>query len=102
MVLRTLRPMCQGTSAAAPGKRNYDKSIKYCSPIDGEELIDISCLVGFRKTLLREGISENASHIITNSRRKGTLSNYESAWRKWASWCLKQKIHPIRHMRRIL
>ena len=65
---------------------------KYCPPIDGGELIDTSSLTGFRKILLCEGISQNASYIITNSKRKGTLSNYESAWRKWASWCPEQKI----------
>ena len=52
MVPRTLKPLCQGTSAAAPGKRNSDKSKKYCPPIDGGELTDTSGLVGFRKTLL--------------------------------------------------
>ena len=82
MVPRTLKPLCQGNSAAAPGTRNSDKPKNYCPPIDGGERIDTSGLVCFRKTLLCEGISENASHIITNSRRKGTLSNYESAWRK--------------------
>ena len=86
MVPRTLKPLCQGTSAAAPGKRNSDKPKKYCPPIDGRKLIDISGQVSFMKTLLCGGISENASHIITNSRRKGTLSNYGSAWTKWASW----------------
>ena len=82
MVPTTLKPLSQGTSAAAPGKRDSDKPKKYCSPIYGGELIDTSGLVGFRKTLLCEGISENTSHIITNSRQEGTLSNYESAWRK--------------------
>ena len=85
MIPRILKPLCKRTSAAAPGTKNSYKSKKYCPPIDGGELIDTSGLVGFRKTLLHEGISENTSHIITNSRRKSTLSNYESAWRKWAS-----------------
>ena len=93
MVPRTLKPLCEETrAAAAPGTRNSDKPKIYCPPIDGGELIDTSGLVGVRKTLLCEGISENASHIITNSRRKGTLSNFESDWRKWASWCLEQKL----------
>ena len=95
MVPRTVKPLCQGTGAAAPGTRNSEKPKKYCPPTDGE-LIDTSGLVGFRKTLLCEGISENASHIIANSRRKGLLSNYESTWRKWASWCLERKIDPFR------
>ena len=80
MVLSAPKPLCQGTSAAAPRKKNSDEPKKYCSLIDGAELIDISGLVDFRKTLLCEEISEKASHIITNSERKRTLSNYESAW----------------------
>ena len=65
MVTITLKSLRQGPSAAAPGKRNSDKPKRYCPPIDEGELIGTSGLVGFRKTLLCEGISENASHIIT-------------------------------------
>ena len=92
MVPRTLKPLCQGSSAAATETGNSDKTKKYCLSIDGGELIDTSSLAGFRKTLLCKGISENASHIIPNFGRKGTLSNYDSAWRKWAGWCFERKI----------
>ena len=34
-VPRTLKPLCQETSTAAPGKRNSDKPKKYCPPCDG-------------------------------------------------------------------
>ena len=94
-VPRTLHHLYPGTSAAAPGTRNFDKPKKYIPSIDGGELIDTSGWVGFGKILLCEGISENVSHIITNSRRKGTLSNYKSAWRKRASWSLERKIDPF-------
>ena len=81
----TLHHLYPGTRAAAPVTRNFDKPKKYIPSIDGGKFIDTSGWVGFRKTLLREEISENVSHIITNSRRKGTFSNYKSAWKKWAS-----------------
>ena len=84
-VPRTLNHLCPGTIATAPGTRNFDKPKKYVPSIDGGELIDSSGWVGFRKTLFCEGISENVAHIITNSRRKGTISNYKSVWRKRAS-----------------
>ena len=45
MVPRTLTPVCQGTSAAAPRKRNSDKPKKSYPPIDGGELTDTSDLV---------------------------------------------------------
>ena len=73
-------------------KRNSHKPEKCYLSTDDGELIETSGLIDFKKTLLFEGISENTFHVITNSRRKGTLSNYESAWRKWASWCPEQKI----------
>ena len=73
MVPRILKPFCQGITAAAPGKINSEKPKKYCPSIDGGELIDASGLVGLRKTFLCEGSSENASDIIINSRREGTL-----------------------------
>ena len=34
-----------------------------------------------------KGISERAIDLISNARRTGSQSNYESAWRKWGSWC---------------
>ena len=94
-VPRTLKPLFPQTGAAATGKRNFDKPKRYYPPIDGGELTDTSGLLGFRKTFSCEGISENASHIITNFRRKDTLSNKETAWRKWASWCLEQNLNPL-------
>ena len=34
---------------------------------------------------------------------KGTLPYYEEAWRKWASWCLEQKIYPLQaHIKNII
>ena len=88
--------LCVREPVLLPQGQEILKSPKiYCPPIDGGELNDTSGLVGFRKTLLCEGISENASHIIANSRRKG---NYESAWRKWASWGVERKIDPFRHL----
>lgn len=49
----------------------------------------------FRRQLSSEGISEQAIKLISASRRKNTISRYESAWRKWSSWCNEQ-IDPFR------
>ena len=68
MVPRTLKPLCQVTSTAAPGKRNSDKPKKYCPPINGGDLIDAMVLFGFRKTLC---VKEFQKTLLT-------LSNCES------------------------
>jgi len=48
-------------------------------------------LDGFRQSLASEGIS---ARLITDARRRGTTSTYESAWSKWVNWCGRQKVDP--------
>ena len=48
-------------------------------------------LDGFRARLQEEGISKAASNIISKSRRPNSNANYESSWRKWASWCSRRE-----------
>ena len=56
-----------------------------CPSTGRKQNITISGLGGFRDRLATEGISDRASKLITNSRREGSISSYESAWRKWSS-----------------
>ena len=55
-----------------------------------------SGLDSVRKNLQAKGVSEKASSLILSSRRDGTTSHYESAWRKWSGWCSQRKVHPFR------
>ena len=48
---------------------------------------------GFRKPLEGEGVSKLAATVITNPRRPGSISNYQSAWRKWTSWCCQREVN---------
>ena len=56
---------------------------------------EVSGMAGVRKNLPSEGISERAIDLISNSRGQGSQSNYESAWRKWNSWCRGKQTDPI-------
>ena len=51
----------------------------------------------FRENLESEGVSKLAATLITNSRRSGLISNYQSAWRKWASWCYEREVNPFQN-----
>ena len=51
---------------------------------------------GFRQRLLAIAISERASKLISSTRRQGSLSNYNSSWSKWTSWCGERKTDPFR------
>ena len=72
LVPRTLKALRQESSTTAQGKRNSNMSKNLVHPLIVESPLK------FR--------------IITKSRWKKTLSNYESHWRKWVNWCLEQKI----------
>ena len=37
----------------------------------------------FRERLSSEGISKESATLIANARRSGTITHYESSWRKW-------------------
>ena len=62
------------------------------TPSGGQPYTEISGLENLRKNMASEGISMRATELIAGARRTGSIANYESAWRKWASWCNKQQV----------
>ena len=61
----------------------------------GRKPATVGGMEGFRKTLEGEGVSKLTATLITNSRRSGSISNYQSAWKKWASWCYEREVNPF-------
>ena len=49
-----------------------------------------------RERLHAEGATEDSAALITNARRSGINAHYESAWRKWHSWCSQRQVDPIK------
>jgi len=77
-------------------EKPFIKSIQRGTPTGEEQNSSVSGLDSFREQLFAEGISGKTATLMTASRRKGTLSHYNSAWGKWGSWCDKRKIDPVR------
>ena len=50
----------------------------------------------FREKLSSEGMSKESATLIANAKRSGTITHYESSWRKWHSWCGRRQIDPIK------
>ena len=46
-------------------------------------------------TLGGMGVSKLAATFISNLKRSGSISNYQSAWQKWASWCYEREVNPF-------
>ena len=82
------------TSSNIP--RTSTKPTRGKPPTDREIQSSVSGMDNFRNSLLEEGISEEASYLISNARREGTKTNYECAWKKWSKWCSRRNADPIR------
>ena len=84
------------TFIAATNEKTFNKSPRRSAFVDKKPNLAISGVEGFRKSLAKKGLSDTASKLISNSRRDGSISNYDSSWRKWACWCSGRKHDPFR------
>ena len=65
------------------------------TPIDRESDPTNGGMAHLRQSWNAEGFSEAACDLLGKSRRQGTQAVYNSAWRKWSSWCLRAGIDPF-------
>ena len=65
------------------------------APFAERQSATIGGIEGMKKSLNGEGVSTLGATLITNSRRSGSISNYQSAWRKWASWFCEREVNPF-------
>ena len=65
------------------------------APFAERQSATIGGIEGMKKALNGEGVSTLGATLITNSRRSGSISNYQSAWRKWASWFCEREVNPF-------
>ena len=72
------------------------KSTRGMPSTDREIKSSTSGMDNLRNSLLEEGISKEASDLISNARREGTRTNYECAWKKWSKWCSRRDADPIK------
>ena len=50
---------------------------------------------GLRHHFRSKEIPNNAIELLVSSWRSKTISNYNSAWRKWEGWCKQRGMHPF-------
>ena len=66
------------------------------TPTDLEHDSPVSRVACIKRSLQSEGICANASKLILAAWRPGTNAIYNSAWKKWHSWCLGRKVDSFR------
>ena len=95
LVQPTFTALHSSTSLTTQLAKHSSFSEKGKTSFDQKQNIKTGGMVNFRQKLQETGISETAATLITNSRRSGSLSGYESAWRKWSSWCSSRQVDPF-------
>ena len=83
----TSKNVCTATISSASDKKFVNKSTGQKSSFSRNRVTEISGVKGFRQSSQIEGISSNAAKLISHSRSKSSITNYESAWVQWTSWC---------------
>ena len=87
LVSKDFEHVNQESYFAALKKGRSEKSQRGNSSPSPEQDSKTGGLDGFQARLQEEGISKAASDLISKSRRSNSNANYESPWKKSASWC---------------
>ena len=65
------------------------------APTDPEWPSCSSRVAHIRNMLSNQGILQESADIICKSWRKRTAKSYESAWKRWVSWCDQRNTNPL-------
>ena len=96
MVPKFAKNVSEKSSTSPFIQRSFEGPSRERTPSNPEQLTPLSGMDHLRQNLLAEGLSKRSSDLITNSRRMSSVKHYESAWKKWGSWCAKREISPTR------
>ena len=80
------------TSASPVDPQTSLRSSRAITPSSCQSHPSTSRVAYVRQSLQARGISGDAAKLILAAWRPGTNSVYNSAWKKWHSWCDKRKI----------
>ena len=81
-------------SPATPDTRPTPPHSQHRGP-KPESSNSVGRLAQIGRSLKDRGLSEEAEDLILSAWRDSTNKNYNSAWKKWESWCLHKHINPI-------
>ena len=96
LVSSSLRIVCSESNTITKSTKSFTRPSRKIPPIDKTKISNFSGLECLRKDLEAKGVSARAATLISDARRPGTASHYQSAWGKWAGWCNKREIDPVR------
>ena len=87
--------VCEKPNPVAKTPTSIKEPSRGMPPAKPKRVSSTSGMDSVRENLVTEGISENSTKLILHARREGTLSHYESSWRKFYSWCKGKEVDPF-------
>eukprot|EP00794_Sanderia_malayensis_P012626 gene12626-13916_t len=66
------------------------------SPATRKQNFKTGGMADLGRQMQNSGLSTSASRLIVNARCHGTRSNYDTAWKKFSSWCHQKQVDPFR------
>ena len=84
------------TGSSAHEQQSPIRASRGYTPTDPEHDSPVSRVACIKRSLQSEDICANASKLILAAWRSGTNAIYNSAWKKWHSWCLGRKVDSLR------
>ena len=84
------------TDSSAHEQQSPIRASRGDTPTDREHDSPVNRVACIKRSLQSEGICANASKLILAAWRPGTNAIYNSAWKKWHSWCLGRKVDSFR------
>ena len=76
-------------------QRPADRPIQPTSPFNNGGPTSVSRLDTVRQGYAAEGVSSEAAQLLLSGWSKGTNTAYQSAWKRWVSWCITRKVDPL-------
>ena len=83
------------TNIVTDPQQSTNRHIRATSPINASGSASISRMDTVQQGYTTEGISAEAAQLLLSGWSKGTNTAYQSAWKKWVSWCIPQKVDPL-------
>ena len=84
------------TGSSAHEQQSPIRASRGDTPTDFEQDSSVSRVACIKRSLQSKDICANASKLILAAWRPGTNAIYNSAWKKWHTWCLSRQVDSFR------
>lgn len=85
------------STGTAPTKEEkfIDEPTRPKTPSCIEQRPEASDVESLQRELQKTRFSAKSAQLMSHAKRPGSISNYQSAWLQWSSWCGQRHLSPV-------